>query len=272
LTSALDHEGPIKPSMNLKSRARRKNALSLLVLVAAGTLALPGCSHNESSPPSLTVDPSTSGSITGRVTLQGAPPALKPIDMSASPACVQANPMPVVPAIVVTGDKGALANVVVYVKDAPGNYRYDTPSDTVILQQKNCMYEPHVVALMIGQPFEVQNNDPTMHNVHPLPKSNRQWSTSQPAGSAALKETFTRPEFAMQVLCNVHPWMRSMVFVFDHPYFAVTPQTGVFELKNLPPGTYTIEAWHESLGTRDLTVTIAPHESKSISFAFQSGS
>jgi plastocyanin len=250
-----------------------KSRFGFIVLVAASMLSVSGCGghgNSESSLPSAAVDPATAGSISGAVTLNGAPPALKPIDMSASPACVQANPSPVVPPIVVTGDKGALANVVVYVKDAPGNYRYDTPADTVVLQQRNCMYEPHVVALMTGQPFEVQNNDPTMHNVHPMPKHNRQWSTSQPTGSAALKETFTRPEFAMQVLCNVHPWMRSTVFVFDHPYFAVTPKTGGFELKNLPPGTYTVEAWHESLGTQDQAVTISPHESKSISFMFKS--
>jgi plastocyanin len=254
--------------------ARVKSRFRLVVLAATFViLMISGCGgrgNSESSAPSAAVDPATAGSISGAVTLDGAPPVLKPIDMSAFPACVQANPSPLVPPIVVTGDKGALANVVVYVKDTPGNYHYDTPADTVVLQQKNCMYEPHVVALMTGQPFEVQNNDPTMHNVHPMPKRNRQWSTSQPAGSAALKETFTRPEFAMQVLCNVHPWMRSTVFVFDHPYFAVTPKTGAFELKNLPPGTYTIEAWHETLGTQDQTVTIAPHESKSISFTFKS--
>ncbi|MGB9069102.1 MAG: carboxypeptidase regulatory-like domain-containing protein [Candidatus Acidiferrales bacterium] len=250
-----------------------KTRFGFIVLAAAFVWSVSGCSghrSSESSPPAAAVDPATAGLINGSVTLDGAPPALKPIDMSASPACVQANPSPVLPPIIVTGDKGALANVVVYVKDAPGNYRYDTPADTVVLRQKNCMYEPHVVALMTGQPFEVQNNDPTMHNVHPMPKRNRQWSTSQPAGSAALKETFTRPEFAMQVLCNVHPWMRSTVFVFDHPYFAVTPNTGGFELKNLPPGNYTIEAWHETLGTQDQAVTVAPRESKTISFTFKS--
>jgi hypothetical protein len=247
-----------------------KNNFRFLTLLIA--VALAGCSHgtNESSTPSASVDPATTGAITGTVTLDGMPPASKPIDMSASPACVQANPTPVFPPIVVTGDKGALANVVVYVKDALGNYRFDTPAQTAVLQQKNCMYEPHVVALMTNQPFEIQNNDPTMHNVHPLPKRNRQWSASQPAGSAALKETFTRPEFAMPVLCNVHPWMRAMVFVFDHPYFAVTLREGNFELKNLPPGTYTIEAWHETLGAQDQSVTVARHESKSVSFTFKS--
>ncbi len=233
-------------------------------------MILAGCGHpaSESSAPAATVDRASAGSLRGTVTLDGAPPALKPIDMSASPACLEANPTPVVPPVVVTGDGGALENVVVYVKSGLGNYRYDVPSEIAVLHQKNCMYDPHVMALMTGQPFEVQNNDPTLHNVHPLPKHNRQWSNSQPAGSAALRETFTHTEFAMPVLCNVHPWMRSTVFVFDHPYFAITRREGTFELKNLPPGTYTIEAWHESLGTEDQTVTIAPRESKTVSFIF----
>jgi hypothetical protein len=243
------------------------------VLVCAVALALGGCGKNqngESSSPAASVDPSTAGSITGTVTLDGPPPASKPIDMSASPACAQANPAPVFPPTVVTGENGSLANVVVYVKSGLGHYRFDTPPETAVLEQKNCMYDPHVVALMTNEHFEVRNNDPTMHNVHPMPKQNRQWSNSQPAGSAPLKQTFANPEFAMAVLCNVHPWMRAIVFVFDHPYFAVTSTAGTFDLKNLPPGTYTIEAWHEAYHPQDQTVTIGPRESKTISFTFKS--
>jgi plastocyanin len=238
------------------------------------SVACIGCSKGQTTEPAgaaLTVDPATVGSIAGTVTYDGPAPSFKPIDMSASPACVQANPSPVIPPIVVVGDRSALANVVVFVKSGLGNYKFEAPAAPAVLTQKNCMYEPHVMALMVGQPFEIQNNDPTMHNVHPMPKHNRQWSNSQPAGSAALKSTFSQPEYAMPILCNVHPWMRSFVFVFDHPYFAVTPKSGAFELTNLPPGTYTIEAWHETLGVQDLTVTIGPKESKTISFAFKSG-
>jgi polysaccharide lyase family 4-like protein len=244
------------------------------VLASAVAFAISGCGKNENSEstsPTARVDSSMAGSITGTVTLEGAPPAEKPIDMSASPACVQANPTPVLPLNVVIGENGALANVVVYVKDGLGRYRYDTPTETVVLRQRNCMYEPHVVALMTNQSFEVENNDPTLHNVHPMPKHNRQWSTSQPAGSAALKSSYARPEFAMAVLCNVHPWMRALVFVFDHPYFAVTSKAGKFELKNLPPGTYTIEAWQETLNAQDQTVTIGAKESKAIAFTFKPG-
>jgi hypothetical protein len=239
------------------------------ILVVA-VLAAASCGKppsNDSSPP-LTVDPSTAGQITGTVTLDGTPPVLKAIDMSQSAACAQANPAPVIPPIVVVGDHGALANVVVYVKDGLGHYRFDTPQTPAILMQRNCMYQPHVMALMTGEPFEIENNDPTMHNVHPMPKHNRQWSNSQPAGSAPLKSVFARPEFAMPVLCNVHPWMRAFVFVFDNPYYAVTSKAGTFLLANLPPGTYTIEAWQEQYPARDQTVTIGPKESKAISFVF----
>jgi Carboxypeptidase regulatory-like domain len=248
----------------------RRNLLSLISAGAVCALLFAGCGSKENEPaaPVAAVDPSTVGSISGRVTLTGTPPAFKPIDMSASPACVQANQSPVVPPLVVTGKNGALANVVVYVKDGLGNYRFDAPKDPVILSQKNCMYEPHVVALMTHQRFEIENNDPTMHNVHPMPEHNRQWSTSQPVGSAALKSTFARTEFAMPILCNVHPWMRAFGFVFSNPYFAVTSETGKFEIGNLPPGTYTIEAWQETYGTQDQAVTIGPKESKVIAFTF----
>lgn len=244
-------------------------------LLVAGVLALAatGCSRQqsgESSPAVATIDSATTGSITGTVKLEGTRPVFKPIDMGASPACVQANASPVVPPLVVTGEQGELANVVIYVKQGVGSYRFDAPKDPVVLMQKNCMYEPHVLALMTNQPFEIENNDPTMHNVHPMPKHNRQWSTSQPAGSAALKSSFARPELAMPVLCNVHPWMRAFVFAFDNPYFAVTSKTGTFQLQNLPPGTYTIEAWQENYGSQDQTVMIAPKESKAISFIFKS--
>lgn len=249
-----------------------KRSAAHLLLAGLAAIAFLGCGgkqSSESAGPTLVVDPSTTGSISGIVTYDGPAPALHPIDMSASPACLQANPSPVAPPVIVKDERGALANVVVYVKEGLGNYKFDTPANPAILGQKNCMYEPHVLALMTNQPLEIQNNDPTMHNVHPLPKHNRQWNTSQPVGSAALKSSFARPEFAMPVLCNVHPWMRAFVFVFDHPYYAVTPKTGTFELKNLPPGTYTIEAWQETLSTLEQTVTIGPRESKEISFTFK---
>ncbi|MGA2511554.1 MAG: carboxypeptidase regulatory-like domain-containing protein [Candidatus Acidiferrales bacterium] len=255
-----------------------KTRLVVLVLAAALPLAIIGCSKKEPGElserpaPTAVVDPSTTASITGIVKLDGPPPVFRPIDMSAEAACVQANAAPITPPVVVTGPGDALANVVVYVKSGLGAYHFDTPQDPAVLDQKGCMYDPRVLAFMVNQPFEVKNTDPATHNVHPMAHVNRSWNRSLDAGEAPYVTTFSKPELAIPVVCNIHPWMRAFVFVFADPYFAVTPKSGAFELKNLPPGTYTIEAWHERFGTQDETVTVAPHESKSIAFTFRSSS
>jgi hypothetical protein len=157
---------------------------------------------------------------------------------------------------------------VIYVKSGLGNYRFDSPPDPVVLDQRGCMYEPHVLALMVNQPLEVRNDDATIHNVHPESKANESWNRSQTPGAPPLTTSFAKPELAIRVECNVHPWMRSYMFVFAHPYYAVTSTAGTFELKNLPAGTYTIEAWQEKYGVQDQTVTVGAKASKNISFAF----
>jgi hypothetical protein len=214
------------------------------------------------------VDAATAGTITGTVKLDGEPPKFKPLNMSAEPTCVQDNPTPVYPPIVVTGAKGALANVVIYVKGNMDEYKFDTPKEAAVLDQKNCMYDPHVLALMVNQDFHVTNSDATLHNIHPVPRENHVWNQSQPAGAPPIDRTFPNPEIAIPVNCNVHPWMRGYLFVFRHPFFAVTSKTGTFSLSGLPPGDYTIEAWQERYGVQDQTVTIGPKDKKTISFTF----
>ena len=159
----------------------------------------------------------------------------------------------------------------IYLKAGLANYRYDTPKDPVVLDQKDCTYEPHVFALMTNQPLEIRNNDPVAHNIHVLAKVNKQWDHSEPAGVAPIMESFPKPELAVHVICKIHIGMSAFLFIFNNPYYAVTPPTGAFELKNVPPGTYTVEAWQEHLGTQDQTVTIGPKESKTVSFVFRAG-
>jgi plastocyanin len=242
-------------------------------------LAIVGCGGGEkkeetaapapAAPAGKTVDAATAGSVTGTVTLEGKPPALRPINMSAEPYCQKAHSSPVIPPEVVTGDKGQLADVVVYVKENLPDYSFETPKTPVLLDQKGCMYDPHVIAAMAGQTIDVRNNDQTTHNIHPMPKDNREWNKSQPPGAAPIEDSFARAELAIPVKCNVHPWMKSYIFIFKHPYYAVTTKDGKFDLKNLPPGTYTIEAWQEKYGVMDQTVTIGPKESKTVAFTFK---
>jgi hypothetical protein len=229
-------------------------------------------SQQEAAPtaPTATIDPSTVGTITGTVTLNGAPPEAHPIIMSAAPECAKLHASPPTYPEVVVGDNGALADVAVYVKSGLGNYRFDTPAAPAVLDQAGCMYEPHVLGLMVHQTLRVQNTDSIEHNVHPVPHQNKAWNKSQPIGGGPIDSSFDHPELAIRVLCNLHPWMRAYLFVFSHPYFDVTSKSGAFALKNLPPGTYTIEAWQEKYGTQDHTVTLAPHQSAQISFTFQS--
>ncbi len=247
-------------------------------------LILAGCSGKESAPtqqsspaatrqpaPTKVVDPTTAGTITGTVTLEGTPPAPHEIMLSGSPTCAKLHSSPLIYPEVVTGNRGALADVIVYVKSGVEDYRFTAPAAPARIDQRGCMYEPHVQGIMVGQKISVTNTDPVLHNVLMLPRQNIPLNKSQPIGSTPIETSFDRPELAMKVLCNIHPWMCAYVFAFSHPYFDVTSKKGTFELKNLPPGTYTIEAWQEKYGTQDQSVTLAAKQSKSISFAFKTG-
>jgi hypothetical protein len=246
-------------------------AISVAIVLALGACSSKESSGPEPAAPTATVDPTTVGAITGTVMLDGTPPVPRPIIMTAGPECAKLHSSPLTYPEVVTGDHGALANVLVYVKSGLGNYRYDLPTTPATLDQVGCTYQPHVLGLMAHQKLDIQNTDPIVHNVHPVPHKNRAWNQSQPVGSAPIETSFENADFAIPVLCNLHPWMRAYVFVFSHPYFDVTTTAGTFDLKNLPPGTYTIEAWQEKYGTQDQTVTIGPKESKAIAFRFSAG-
>jgi plastocyanin len=270
----------------VKARAIRNAppVIRIAIVLALATIpvTIAGCGKSETAPsatnpapapaaaPAIPVDLSTTGTITGTVTLHGAPPPPKFIYMMAEPMCDKMHPTPVESPEVIVGKDGALANVVVYIKSGLGNFSFALPTDRVKLAQKGCMYDPHVLALMVGQTLEVSNDDQTLHNVHAMSKINPTWNKGQAGGQAPIEQTFSHEELAIPIQCNIHPWMRSYVFVFRSPYFEVTPKSGKFELKNLPPGTYTIEAWQEKFGAEDQTVTLGPKESKSISFAFNS--
>jgi plastocyanin len=214
--------------------------------------------------------PSTSGtaSLKGVVKFEGTAPKPKLISMSADPSCAKQHSGPVFAQEVVTDAKGDLENVVVFISEGLGDRTFDAPTQPVVVEQKGCMYQPHVLAVRANQPLHVVNDDPTSHNIHPTPANNREWNKAEPPGSS-VDESFAREEIAIPVKCNLHPWMHGYVAVFKHPFFAVTGKDGSFDLSSLPPGTYTIKAWHEKLGTSTQTITIGANETKEISFVFK---
>jgi plastocyanin len=214
--------------------------------------------------------PDAAGSnISGKVRLEGTPPLATRLQMVSDPACAKAHTSPAMSEDVVTGSDGGLQNVVVYVSDGLTEQNFPAPTQPAVLEQKGCLYKPHVVALQSGQTLKVMNDDQTTHNIHLMPTNNREWNKSQPPGMT-IEESIARQEVSIPVKCNIHPWMKSYVAVFKHPFFAVTGSDGAFDLKNLPPGTYTVQAWHEKLGTSTQKVTVGAGETKNVEFVFKS--
>ena len=211
--------------------------------------------------------PSAGAVVKGVVEFGGAIPKPAPINMSADPACAKLHPSGASSEDIVADSNRGVENVIVFVSDGLGDRTFDSPSQPMKIEQKGCVYQPHVVAMRANQELQVINEDKTTHNIHPLPRNNPEWNKSQPPG-LNLEVSFPRPEIAIPVKCNIHPWMKSYIAVFKHPYFVVTGKNGHFELDNLPAGTYTLEAWHEKLGTATQQITIGGAETKEVKFVF----
>ena len=117
-----------------------------------------------------------------------------------------------------------------------------------MLNQHGCLYAPHVIGVVAGQTLSIHNADDVSHNIHPMPKNNREWSSQQTPGAPDIQHRFPHPEVMIAVKCNVHSWMRAYIGVLDHPFFAVTGGDGEFTFDGVPPGDYTVAVWHETLG------------------------
>lgn len=248
-------------------------ALAALLAVTAAACSDSSKSAEPSSPAAAPdakkVDEATAAKITGKIAFEGTPPANAVINMTSDAACAAGNKGEVTTDSILV-DNGGLQNVFVYIKDGLGNkYLFDTPTDPVVLDQKGCHYSPHVVGLRATQPLQVVNSDSTLHNVHAMPEKNVEFNQGQPVPGMKNSVTFNVPEVLIPFKCDVHSWMRAYVGVVSHPYFAVSGKGGTFELRTIPPGTYTIEAVHEKLGRQTQTVTLGEKDAKEITFTFK---
>jgi plastocyanin len=208
------------------------------------------------------------GSITGTAVYEGKVPALKPLAVAAEPMCAKKHPT-VPNEMLVLGSGNTMANVVVrVVSGLPAGKSYPAPTTPVTMDQVGCQYVPHVIGLMVGQPLKVLNSDGVLHNVHALPKVNKPFNMAMPPTRKEATETFTKEEGMFVVKCDVHPWMQSYVGVFSHPFFAVTGADGKYTIKDLPAGTYEVEAWHERLGTQKTKVTVGASDTQTAAFKF----
>lgn len=232
---------------------------------SATSAGAPGATANYT-----TVDWNTAGTIRGTVHFTHKAPPRVEIDMAQDPAC-NTGPSNMSEGYMVKD--GKLQNVFIYIKDGLGNRIYAAPQTPVVIDQKGCRYEPHVVGAMVGQPVRFTNSDPTMHNVHMIPTvgGNQAVDISQPPNGDPETRTFRQPELMIPVRCNNHPWMQAFINVAANPFFAVSDGNGSFAIKGLPPGTYTVVADHEQMGEKTATVTVGAKQTATQDFSFGNG-
>lgn len=217
-----------------------------------------------SVPPAAPIDPATVATVYGTVSFDGTAPKPQKIDMSDDPGCKGANYSEALVA-----NDGKLANVFVYVKEGLGNRAFAPPSTPVVIDQQGCRYHPHVLGVMAGQKIKFENSDPTMHNVHVMPRMNPQWNRSELQGAPPFETSFAQPEIMMPIQCNQHPWMKMYLSVVSSPFFAVSAKDGSYEISGLPPGAYTLAFVQERLGEQDQQIVLAPKARKMVNLSFK---
>jgi plastocyanin len=205
-------------------------------------------------------------SIKGVVTLSGTPPVMALTKRDADPFCAKT---PMKDEEVMVGKDGGLKNVIVRItKGVTGNY--EPPTTNVTLDQTACMYRPRVALVMAGQSLLIKNSDQTLHNVHTYKGASTLFNQAEVPGLPAIAKTFKDATGEiLKFKCDVHPWMTGYVGVMGHPFFAVSDENGAFEIPKVPPGKYTVEAWHERYGTKATELTIAANTPADAKFVFE---
>jgi hypothetical protein len=237
-------------------------------LAAAGlALGLSGCGGAPVPTPSQTSSPAASAAsptapngprLTVRVTFDGTVPAPGTVRLDAYPECVAENGGTERPTeSFVVGDQKALRHVFVYVSSGVEGVAAPPPDTPVVLDQDRCRYEPRVLGIRVGQALEIRNSDALLHNIRAHSAKGQAFNVGQPVEGMRSTRRFTSPEVMVPVRCDVHTWMQAWIGVVDHPFFGVTEADGVAQLPALPPGSYTVTAWHEVLGTQSTTMTVA---------------
>jgi len=210
--------------------------------------------------------------ITGVITLKGAPPAETDLGpyISANPDCAamyQGKKMPTT-LFYVVGPNGEFADVAISLKGVTGKST-GASALPAVLDQKGCVYTPQILAIQTGQKLLVRNSDMCVHNVDftPIVAGNEGHNDVQMMGASDLTYTFPKPEDFIMFKCDVHPWMRAWVSVFDSPYFSTSDKDGKFVIKNVPPGKYTVEANHRKLGAQTQDVEVGDKD-VTVNFTF----
>jgi plastocyanin len=219
------------------------------------------------APPATVADPAVAGtytatgvegggSIRGTVFMTGVLPP--PRTVAVTEGIETCGPEREIQAVQVGGG-GELRHAVVSLADIARGKAPEPGAVAKTLDQRGCEFVPHMLLVAPGESIRVLNSDPLTHNLHTASFENRSINRTQPVGGGEIELSFTAPE-RVRVRCDLHPWMSAWVIVTEHPYYAITDPTGTFVLSNVPPGTYTMEIWHEAVGTSTQTVTVVAND------------
>ena len=206
--------------------------------------------------------------ITIKTPFTGQTPVVEKIKTDADPTCKAIHPDGIIPDEVIVNANSSLKNVFVYVKEGLAGKTFEAPKTPVVFDQKGCQYNPKIFGIQVGQTLEILNSDDTLHNVHSLSANSAQFNLGMPIKGMKLKKTFTKPEVMVKIKCEVHPWMRAYAGVVDNPFYAVTGDDGSAQIKDLPAGEYTLEAWHEKYGVQTQKITVTD-QNQDLSFEFK---
>jgi hypothetical protein len=200
------------------------------------------------------------GTLTGTVSFEGTPPAMEPLKANADPFCSTTAATDETVLI----KNGKLRNVAIRLVNGPAG---TAPTEPVVIDQVACMYRPRVSVAVEGQQLLIKNSDGTLHNVHSYVGTKTAFNQAQPPNAAPLQKPFKAAD-VMTLKCDVHPWMKGYIVYSKSPYAAVTAEDGKFEIKGIPPGKYTVETWHEKLGTQTQEVTVTEDKSTTLNVTY----
>jgi plastocyanin len=208
-------------------------------------------------PEAVPVDPATVGRIEGVVRVEGEVPEPRTFAPTAEPFCMEHSGGKLTDRSLVVS-QGGLEAAFVWIPQGLDGFVFPEATGVVAIDQEGCLFKQRTVGVRVGQDIELRNSDPVLHNINFKGRANKQFNYAIPAGGEPRTTSVRKPEEAVPLVCDVHPWMYASVFVVDHPCFAVAGEGGRYVIEGVPPGTYTLQAWHEKLGSREVQVTVEP--------------
>ncbi len=244
-----------------RSSNQWRGVVVTMVLIAA-------CQRQVEQRQPTPLDLTTVGSIAGEIRVEGPVPESTVLNLASAAECKAQYAGQVSAGDVLVRD-GRVGNVLVAIKKGLEDRVFAVPTEPVVIDQRGCLFVPRVAAGQVGQPVRFLNSDPLAHNVHASPQESRGWNFILGLKGTSRETTVSKAEPVIEIKCDIHPWMKAYLGVFDHPYFAVTGADGRFMLPNVPPGRYVVQAWHERFGTREVEVAVGEKEAKQVTLTFR---